>query len=161
MSISSCAAGFISAARAIGRSSALGRGDREATAPRRLLDYRRVQLIDSGDPLRDPFYEGAHKFSLFVPACNLDDAQRQMVQRITEASKPAHTQATIVFVEPRFRVGVQAFVGVDTVIGAYPDQTVTGAGALGSDTVLSPGDGGAPTLRIGSHSRIGSSTVID
>ena len=34
--------------------------------------------------------------------------------------QPAHVQAQLIYVEPRFRVGVQAMVGLDSVIARSP-----------------------------------------
>lgn len=123
------------------------------------------QLIDSGDPLRDPFHQQAHQFTVFVPLCRSDDPgiQRQTLERILEMAKPSHTLGSIQLVEPRFRVGIQSFVGVDSIIGKYPSEVITGQGSLGYDTVLGPSEDEqhAPTMRVGLRSRIGSSTLID
>lgn len=122
------------------------------------------QLMDSGDPLRDPFHHSAHQFSVFVPLRGGgSEAQQRTLERIVELAKPAHTQARLAIVEPRFRIGVQSFIGIDTVVGEYPDRVVAGEGKLGYDTVLgpSPDESERPTLRVGVRSRIGSSTLID
>lgn len=122
------------------------------------------QLIDSGDPLRDPFHHYAHQFSVLVPVPGgASDLQRQTIQRIVEQSKPAHTQGHLHIVRPRLRVGIQSFVGIDTVIGCYPDEVVLNEGQLGGNTVLGPSEDEAhpPTLRVGRQSRIGSGTLID
>ncbi len=122
------------------------------------------QLIDSGDPLHDPFHHYAHQFTVYVPLDRcVGDTQNQTLARIVEMAKPAHTQGHVRIVEPRLRVGVQAFVGVDTIIGEYPAVVVTDEGRLSYDTVLgpSPDEADPPTLRIGKRSRIGSSTLVD
>jgi phage tail-like protein len=122
------------------------------------------QLIDSQDPMRDPFHYYAHQFTVFIPNRNLNETQRLSLERIVDMSKPAHTRGGgIRLVEPCFRVGVGAFVGLDTVIGRHPRPSLDGEGKLGYDTVLSPApdDVGRPTMRIGSRIRIGSSTLID
>jgi phage tail-like protein len=122
------------------------------------------QLIDSGDPLHDPFYQHAHQFSVFVPLPGgADDRQRQTLRRIVEMAKPAHTQGHVQIVRPRLRVGVQSFIGIDTVIGCYPDEVVLDEGQLGKDTVLGPSEEESqpPTLRVGRQFRIGSGTLID
>jgi phage tail-like protein len=122
------------------------------------------QLLDSGDPVRDPFHVYAHQFTVFVPsrACE-SETQRQTLERIVEMAKPAHTLGTVRIVEPRFRIGIQAFVGVDTVIGQYPNRVVEGAARLGYDSVIGPSadEEKPPTMRVGQHTRIGSSTLID
>src|SRR5262249_39874731 len=111
-----------------------------------------VALRDSGDPTLDPLAAGAHSFTLFVQrrdaACALE---QQPLERIVELAKPAHTAAAIQVVEPRFRVGVQAFIGVDSVIGSYPSGVLEGAGHLGVDTVIGPSwdERAGPTIRVG------------
>ena len=76
---------------------------------------------------------------------------------------PPRLTSVLRLVESRFRVGVQAFIGLDTVIGRYPDRVIAGDGQLGYDTMLGPStdEAGPPNLRVGVRSRIGSSTLID
>jgi phage tail-like protein len=121
-----------------------------------------VALVDSGDPALDPFAESAHRFTVFVHRHHAPGARElAALERVVEQAKPAHTDATIQVVEPRFLVGVQGFVGVDTVIGGYPEGVVAGRGRLGRDTVLGPGAAAPPTLRIGSRTRLGYGAAID
>lgn len=132
----------------------------------RLDQYSRVgdfELIDSGDPLHDPFGALAHQFTVFVPAAAARRIPPGRLEQVVELAKPAHTQARIEVVEPGFRIGTHAFVGLDTVIGRYPDAVVEGESRLGRDAVLGPSadEAVAPRLRVGVRSRIGSSTVID
>jgi phage tail-like protein len=140
----------------------------KAIVPRLQLDeYAQLnsfQLLDSGDPLRDPFHYYAHQCTVFVPVRGgVSDVQRRTLERIVDMAKPAHIQARIAIVEPRFRIGIQAFIGLDTVIGHYPNQVIAGEGRLRYDTMLGPSADEAepPTIRIGVRTRIGSSTVID
>jgi phage tail-like protein len=121
-------------------------------------------LTDAGDPLRDPFYQSAHQFTVYLPMRRAPDAtQTQTIQRIVEMAKPAHTLGTVEITLPRMRVGLQAFVGVNTVIGEYPSNPYAGQTVLGRDSVLAPapGDEGHPTMRIGATSRIGVGTLLD
>ena len=87
----------------------------------------------------------------------------QVLQQIIVMAKPAHTVAELRWAEPRMRVNIQAFVGVDTVIGKYPTGVITDQGALGYDTVLgSPADcEPQPRMLVGSESRIGSTTLLN
>jgi hypothetical protein len=122
------------------------------------------QLTDSGDPLRDPYHTYAHIFTVFVPTNGEpSETQKQTVTRIVEMAKPAYTLAKIEWVQPQFRIGIQSFVGVDTVIGQYPEGVTMGQGKLGYDTVLGPtsDETAPPTMRVGTHSRIGTSTLLD
>lgn len=129
----------------------------------------KVQLVDTGDPLTDPFSKEAYQFTVFVPQRGqistdpqADQLQRQTVQRIIEMSKPAHTLAYLQMTRPRFRVGIQAFIGKDTVVGSYPDTIIEGQSKLGYDTALgqTPDEKGSPDMRIGKNSRIGANTLL-
>lgn len=123
-----------------------------------------TQLIDTGDPLRDPFHVYAHKFSVFIPAARArTDAQRATLQRLIALSKPAHTVAQLELVEPRFRIGFQSSIGFDSVVGCYPKGFSLDSEPLGVATVLAGANEkeGSPTLDIGQQSRIGTSTIVD
>jgi hypothetical protein len=114
------------------------------------------------DPLRDPFWVYAHKFTVFLPASMAPtDADRSAIQRIIDMSKPAHTQCVLELVEPRFRVGIQASIGLDTAIGRYPTGVREGDATLGYDAVLqdSPDEPAQPRFRVGVRSRLGSTVL--
>src|SRR6185312_6946671 len=85
-----------------------------------LGDYSRIgdfQLDDTGDPLHDPFGVYAHRFTVFVPGtCARDDGALAAIRQVVELARPAHTEAAIAVVEPRFRIGLQSFLGLDTVV---------------------------------------------
>jgi len=114
-----------------------------------------TKLHTTLDPVRDPFHVHAHAFSVFVPACLVrSDGARRSLTNLLESERPAHTIYTLELVEPRFRIGVQSTIGLNSVVGRYP-QGVTLAGGtdaptpLGSGTVLTGGrgqpmDGGVP-----------------
>jgi phage tail-like protein len=79
------------------------------------------KLVASQDPLRDPFHVTAHRYSVFVPACwARNDAQRRSLLNLLRSETPAHTQGQIEYVEPRFRIGIQSTVGLNSVVGRYP-----------------------------------------
>ena len=129
-----------------------------------------VRLIDTGNPLTDPFAKEAHQFTVFVPQRGAeppnpqDDAlQQQTVQRIIEMAKPAHTLGYLKMTRPRFRVGLQSFIGKDTVVGRYPSQVITGNSKLGYDSTLSQprSEQGPPAGRLGEAARIGTTALID
>jgi phage tail-like protein len=80
-----------------------------------------VRLVSPGDPQGDLFHEYAHRFRVFMPAAWVRTAQQErMIRRALDAEKPAHTCYDLCLVEPRFRVGLQSTVGLDTIIGPYP-----------------------------------------
>ncbi len=122
------------------------------------------RLVDSGDPLRDPFHVYAHQFTVVVPAAKCEEAelQRRTLERIIEMAKPAHTKGDLQVTEGRLRIGIQSFIGVDTIISDYPAEVVEGTRRLGFDAVLGPSEDEAnpPAMRVGVRSRIGAGTVL-
>ncbi|MFB9240314.1 hypothetical protein IV454_24045 [Massilia antarctica] len=90
------------------------------------------------DPLRDPFHVQAHRFSVFVPArIRAMPTERRALEQLLAQETPAHTQADIRYVEPRFRVGVQAMIGLDSVIARTPCGVRLNQAVLRQATVLS------------------------
>lgn len=95
-------------------------------------------LIGTKDPLRDPFHVYAHKFSVFIPATyTISELAERKLRYLIDQEKPAHTEYTLCKVEPRFRVGVQSTVGLDTQVGVYPRLVLNYCSTLGYDTLLS------------------------
>ena len=100
------------------------------------------RLIGTPDPYHDPLLVHANRISLFVPACvKSRPADERALRQLLATEVPAHVAADIQFVEPRFRVGVQAMVGLDSVIARTPqgvvlDPAAVRRNALGRDTVL-------------------------
>jgi phage tail-like protein len=122
------------------------------------------QLIDYGNPTLDIFNAYAYQFLVVVPRWpGASQSDQQALEQIIDLAKPAHTVAQFQWAEPRLRIGIQSFVGVDTVIGKYPLGIVEGQGQLGYDTVVgSPADTNArPTVRVGRTSRVGCGTVLN
>jgi phage tail-like protein len=124
----------------------------------------RSRLITTQDPLRDPFHIYAHKFSIFVPArYGRAEGERRSLQNLIRLEMPAHTQMQLEFVEPHFRIGVQASIGLNTVVGRYPDGVTLNDTSLGGASVLSapPDRSGGPSFAIGKIARLGSTTRLD
>lgn len=102
-----------------------------------------TQLIATPDPLHDPLLVHANRISVFVPAGVRErPADERALRGLLATEVPAHVQAELVYVEPRFRVGVQAMVGLDSVIARTPQGVWLGAAGddasprLGRSTVL-------------------------
>ncbi|BCJ39856.1 hypothetical protein GCM10010168_27160 [Actinoplanes ianthinogenes] len=121
----------------------------------RIGDFR---LVDTGEPDLDPFAVPAHRFTVFVPA----HADRDLVERAVDTASPAHTEAEIRLVAPRMRVGIQASVGLDTVIGARPAGIVLGAPDARTGTLLGPSEDEQkrPSMRVGLRATVGATTRI-
>jgi hypothetical protein len=120
-----------------------------------------TRLDATRDPLRDPFHRDAHRLSLFLPAHALASAPaRGALARLVAEHVPAHVEARVVPVHPRMRIGIQASLGFDSVVGCWPpslasDGFALGAVRLGRASVL-PGAGGPGGLppRLGRDSRL-------
>lgn len=139
----------------------------EITGALQVGDYSRIGdfvLADRGDPTSDPLRIHAHRFTVYAPSPRpLTSSERATLERVVEEAKPAHTVATVIQVGARMRIGKQARIGVDTIVGAYPAGVRTGEARLGRESVLgpSPEESSPPTLRVGSRSRIGAHTILD
>ena len=122
------------------------------------------QLVDYGNPTLDLFNAYAYQFLIVVPRWSgASQNDQQSLEAIIDLAKPAHTLAQFQWADPRFRIGIQSFVGVDTIIGKYPLGVVEGQGQLGYDTVLgSPAnDPPRPAVLVGRSSRVGCGTVLN
>lgn len=91
---------------------------------------------DFGAPL---FEDIAHHFIVEIHSAGLDDPQATVarVRAVLEREKPAHTTYSVCLVEPKLRVGYQARIGRDTIVGG-PIKGMTGGAprVLGTDTVI-------------------------
>lgn len=132
-----------------------------------------VRLVSTGDPERDLFHEFAHRFRVFVPAAWIKTAaDERMLRRALDEEKPAHTHYDLCLIEPRFRVGLQSTVGLDTIIGDYPvarlscpHDTDTPPSRpprhrLGYDTILAGDPTAEAGLRLTPSARVGVDTIL-
>ena len=119
-----------------------------------------TQLKATQDPLRDPFHVYAHRFTVFVPAsAGRTPERRRALERLIAREQPAHTQGTIEYVEPRFRIGFQSMIGLDSVVACLPQTPVTlGETTLGS---VSPLGGSQKSRQVLDTSRIGTTAVLE
>lgn len=114
-----------------------------------VMDQSRITAPeDFGTPLFD---ELAHRFSVMLQPGPGGADLSAAVAAVLDREKPAHTVYHLCAFEPRMRVGFQARVGIDTIVGlAVPtgrlDQTSWTDGVR---------LGGPDSPRIGVHSRIG------
>ena len=121
-----------------------------------------TRLDGTPDPLHDPFLVHAHRFSVFVPArVRESESERRALEQLLARETPAHALCDLRYVEPRFRVGVQATLGLDSVVARTPSGVSFGKSVLGQGSVLSapPARRGGPKLRVG-EARVGSTTVL-
>jgi phage tail-like protein len=77
------------------------------------------------------FADEAWRFCVVVDSYRVRDAAvLDELRRIVEREKPAHTDFRVMLVSPDMRVGYQARIGIDAIVGGEPP-----AGALGTATL--------------------------
>ncbi len=110
---------------------------------------------DFGAPL---FGDVAFQFTVQVYQGQVSCASaRDLVCAVIEREKPAHTGYHLCVLEPRMRVGLQARVGVDTIVsGPHASLRLGETPDLGSQTLL----GGRQPGRIGGQLQLGVSTSL-
>ena len=111
-----------------------------------VLDQSRLITDEQlGEPLFDDL---AYRFSVLVYPGEVSCAAKLAeVVSVLESEKPAHTVYHLCVVEPRMRVGFQARLGIDTLVGGPPVPTRLGdAPPDGAEMVLA----GEPAALIGS-----------
>jgi phage tail-like protein len=107
-------------------------------------------LTNQPQPIAEPNDWGANEFSVFFPADPYNpSALISKVSAAVERVKPAHTKANYVPVLPRFRIGVQATVGVDTSVGGYSQLVLGSLATLGYDSILAPAPAERDLLNLG------------
>jgi len=119
-----------------------------------------TRLDTSGAATLDPFNADAYAFTVFVPGGLARTAQQKAsVRRLIDQERPAWTQAKLRFVLPRMRIGIQASVGFDAVVGCWPEGVLLNDARLGKATVLSAAPSVDRGPRVG-RSRIGAGMRI-
>jgi phage tail-like protein len=129
-----------------------------------------VRLVSTGDPQLDPLEFYAHRFQVYLPAAWVRTAEdERMLRRALDTETPAQAAYDLCLVEPRFRVGIQSTVGIDTIVGGYPQARLAGRdenwapslpprGRLGCDTILTGGP--AEPFKITARTRVGIDTTL-
>jgi phage tail-like protein len=149
---------------ALGASSTLGVDTWLASAAPQGAVLASTALVDRSRLLPDEQYgaaardDVAHRFAVQIYAAELagsEDLDR--VRQVIDREKPAHTTYHLCAIEPRMRVGRQARVGIDTIVGGPPAAAVMGRPLhLGMDTVLAAGPGrGSERAALGTGARVG------
>jgi phage tail-like protein len=113
-----------------------------------------LDVTELGAPL---FAEAAYRFYVFVPAYQVADTKLLTeLRRVLDLEKPAHTDYHLCVVEPDMRVGFQAQLGIDTIIGGEPPPPRLDRLRLGSQTWL-PSAGRIG--RVGANASIGATVL--
>lgn len=115
-----------------------------------------TQINGTQDPARDSFHVYAHKFTVFVPACAGNTPQkRRSLESLVRREAPAHTLGQIQYVSPRFRIGFQSMIGLDSVVACLPSGVRLNETPIGPASVLT---GGVDQNKAGS-TRIGEAQI--
>lgn len=111
---------------------------------------------DRGESL---FFDVAHRFNVLVyQGRGYSEGTLAEAGAVVEREKPAHTSSHICVVEPHFRVGFQARLGVNSIVAGAPRPSrLSGSGSGAQGMVL----GGEEPGRIGPGSRIGQTTRLN
>jgi phage tail-like protein len=106
----------------------------QLSANSRIGDF---QLVSDPAPDVEPLDRDANQFTvLFVANPYESSDTEQKIGQVVERDKPVHTQAAICPMLPRFRVGVQSTVGIDSVVGGITRLTLNRLSTLGYDSIL-------------------------
>ncbi len=94
-------------------------------------------LTGTPEPVLEPLDWGAHRFTVFFPSSpyNVEETKKK-VARVVDREKPAHTHAELCPVLPRLRVGVQATVGADAMVGGISHLVLNRLATLNYDSIL-------------------------
>ena len=114
----------------------------------------RSQLIGQ-DEYGTPLFEGvAHRFTVSVYPGDVECAGRlDRIRAIVDREKPAHTMYEVCVIAPGIRIGYQARLGVDTLLGGGPRSPAR----LGESPLVL---GGSPRGAMGIRSQVGVSTQL-
>jgi hypothetical protein len=116
-------------------------------------------LIDGGDPLTDPFDAFAHRATLYVPAGDgFADADLAALEAIVEMANPAHVEIDVRLMRPRFVIGCDLVLGVNTVLGRDKKPARMDEATLGEEILL---DGPPRPFALNTGLRIGRDTILE
>ena len=102
----------------------------------------RSALIDAASYGAPVFADVANRFTVQVYAAQLpadggEAAALDSIRSVLDREKPAHTTYELCVIDARMRVGAQARLGIDTIVGGPPRPApMDGTLELGADTVL-------------------------
>ena len=139
---------------------AAGQGDPPACCPPQrgrvvVGESGPIAATDYGLPL---FVDAAYRFDVLVPRHRASDpAVVKLIRRILDREKPAHTEYCLCLFESELRVGLQALVGVDTIVGGSEPGVRLDATRL-DFALVGPLDERAP--RVGLSMSVGSTALV-
>ena len=119
----------------------------------------RFTLVDGGDPLTDPIAAFAHRATVFVPVgSTFGDADLAALEDVVRAARPAHVTIDIRLIRPRFVIGCDLVLGVNTIIGRDVRVAQADHAVLGEDIRLAGPPSGFTLSR---GLRLGQETTLE
>jgi phage tail-like protein len=118
-----------------------------------------IEEEDVGEPLFTPT---AYQFSVVLPRSQASaPATLERIRQLIEREKPAHVAYEICLVDPGIRVGHQALLGIDTVLGGTGPAPATRLGEPVAEGLVLAGEpaGRVGSGRLGESSRLGDGAV--
>lgn len=110
---------------------------------------------DFGSPL---FQDVAYRFMVNVYRGQIMcESVLPRIRAVVEQEKPAHTAYELCVIEPRFRVGFQSRVGIDTVVAGQQRSLALGSEQLLGEVTVLAGDA---VSRLGMETRLGVTTRL-
>jgi phage tail-like protein len=99
--------------------------------------FGQSSLLDPADIGAPLFTDVVHRFSVQVYASDVSGpATLDTISRIVDREKPAHTVSHVCVIGPTMRVGAQARIGIDSIVGGLSAAMRLGNGGLGVDSIL-------------------------
>ncbi len=118
----------------------------------------RFSLVDGGDPLTDPFAAFAHRATVYVAVAEgFADRDLAALEAVVEGARPAHVSVDVRVMKPRFVLGCDTLLGVNTILGGAPGTAVTDETVLGEDIRLA---GPPHAFTLGPGTRLGPDTTL-
>jgi hypothetical protein len=137
----------------LGLNTVLASGEPQGAVVGTTATLDRSQLITQEEYGTPMFDEVAYRFSVQLYAGELECAGKlEQVIAILDREKPAHTMYDVCVIAPGLRVGYQARLGMDTVLGGEPVP-----GRLGETALVL---GGQRRAQVGTRSHVGVSTQL-
>lgn len=134
----------------------------EMSAQGAVLDATAVvdhSMLTDGSDFGAPAFAGAaHRFAVRVYEVDLEGADgMDRVRAVLDREKPAHTTYHLCPIGPRARVGMQALVGIDTIVGGPPAAVPLGDAVIDGALLALAGelDGSRPGATMGRGARVG------
>ncbi len=134
----------------------------EMSAQGAVLDATAVvdhSMLTDGSDLGVPAFAGAaHRFAVRVYEADLEGPDgMDRVRAVLDREKPAHTTYHLCPIGPRARVGLQALVGIDTIVGGLPEPAPLGQAAIDGALLALAGElaGSRPGVATGQSARVG------